>query len=183
MADIGALTGLDELPFSGDLNIQPKGIGNYSADLNFFKTIDGKLGSITPFAGYGKEFSSFQDGPVEIDNKNRTIRIGIDGQTSLGPVDVSGNVMGSRTRQQQNVSFPDGFNFSNSNIGTFTKLGMAAKYGALNAGIQREKYTGMDPIYTGNVGMNFGNGGRFEISDTNKGDPTYRVNYRMDFQP
>jgi len=181
MADIGVLTGLDDLPVYGDLNVQPKSIGNYSADLNFLKTIDGKLGSITPSVGYQKEFSSFNDGPVDVDNENRTIRIGLDGQTSLGQVDLSGTAMGSRTRQRQEVSLPNGPSFRNSNVGTFTRLGMAAKYGAFDAGIRREKSTGMEPVYSGNVGMNFGNGGRFEISDTNKGDPTYRVNYRMDF--
>jgi hypothetical protein len=170
-----------DLPISGGIIYQSMPDGSVvEVDLN--KTFEGKYGSIRPSIGYTDERSGFSDGPADISNRAKTVRIGVDGETSLGPVDLQGSVMGSRTRSNQNVSVPEyNYNFNDSNVGTFTKIGIGARMGLFDFNASRQKETGSDPFYSGTVGMNVGKGGRLEYSDTNVGDPTIGFNYRMEF--
>jgi hypothetical protein len=170
-----------DLPISGGIRYQSMPDGSVvEVDLN--KTFEGKSGSIRPSIGYTDERSGFSDGPADISNRAKTVRIGVDGETSLGPVDLQGSVMGSRTRSNQNVSVPEyNYNFNDSNVGTFTKIGIGARMGLFDFNASRQKRTGSDPFYSGTVGMNVGKGGRLEYSDTNVGDPTIGFNYRMEF--
>ena len=181
MERLGALADIDlknaELPFSGGASYY---VGPDSSKKEIDLRFDNRL--ITPSIGYTDERGSRSDGFVNIDSAAKTIRLGLDGETSLGPVDLQGSLTGSRTRSNQDVSIPE-FNqsFSNSNVGTFTKIGIGARMGLFDFNAIRQKTTGSDPFYSGTVGMNFGRGGRLEYSDTNVGDPTIGFNYRMDF--
>lgn len=170
-----------DLPISGEVSYRANPDRSvFEVDLN--KTFEGQAGSITPSIGYTDARSSFSDGPVNVSNKAKTIRVGVDGATSLGPVDLQGSAMGGRTRSSQDVSIPE-FNqsFSDSNVGTFTKIGIGARIGLFDANVNRQKMSGSDPFYSGTIGMNVGDGGRLEYSDTNVGDPTIGFNYRMEF--
>ena len=96
MAALDEITGFDQLPFSGDVNIQPQSLGNYSADVNLRKTFDVNDGSVTPSLGYNLTKSRFKTKDSEYmspDGKasDETIRIGLDGDTTFGPLDLSGS--------------------------------------------------------------------------------------------
>jgi hypothetical protein len=172
-----------DLPISGGIRYQSMPDGSVvEVDLN--KTFENQSGSIRPSIGYTDERSGFSDGPADISNRAKTVRVGVDGNMYLmdGDLELSGYAMGSRTRSNQDVNIPS-FNqsFSDSNVGTFTKIGIGARMGLFDINASRQKGTGSDPFYSGTVGMNVGKGGRIEYSDTNVGDPTIGFNYRMDF--
>ena len=172
-----------DLPISGGIRYQSMPDGSVvEVDLN--KTFENKSGSIRPSIGYTDEKSGFSDGPADISNRAKTVRVGVDGNMYLmdGDLELSGSAMGSRTRSNQNVSVPEyNYNFNDSNVGTFTKIGIGARMGLFDFNASRQKGTGSDPFYSGTVGMNVGKGGRLEYSDTNVGDPTIGFNYRMEF--
>jgi len=170
-----------DLPVSGGIRYDANPDSSVvEVDLN--KTFKNKSGSITPSIGYTDERSSSSDDFANIDNIAKSVRIGVDGQASLGPVDLQGSAMGSRTRSNQNVSIPElNEMFSNSNVGTFTKIGIGARMGAFSFDADRRKRSGFDPVYSRRIGMNVGNRGRLEYRDSNTGNPTIGFNYRMDF--
>jgi len=170
-----------DLPISGGIRYDA-GPDRSKAEIDINKTFQGDFGSITPSIGYTDERSNYSDGPADISDRANTIRVGVDGETSLGPVDLQGSAMGSRTRSNQNVSIPE-YNqyFNNPNVGTFTKIGVGARMGLFDFNASRQKRTGSDPFYSGTVGMNVGRGGRLEYSDTNVGGPTIGFNYKMEF--
>ena len=139
--------------------------------------------SITPSIGYTDERGSRSDGFVNMDSTAKTVRLGLDGETSLGPVDLQGSASAGRTRS--NINFTDPSTgaslFSNPNVGTFTKIGIGARIGAFSLNAERQKRTGSDANYYGTVGMNIGENSRLQYSDSNTGTPTVGFNYRMDF--
>jgi hypothetical protein len=53
--------------------------------------------------------------------------------------------------------------------------------GAFDFEINRQKSSGMEPVYSGLIGMNFGNGGRISYSDSSTGEPRIDARYRMEF--
>jgi hypothetical protein len=108
------------------------------------------------------------------------VRLGLDGATTLGPLDISGNAMGSRTMQDNTYTFPFA-SFTQGSSSTFTKLGAAAKMGAFDFNVSRQKSTGMEPVYSGSLGINIGDGGRISYSDSNMGEPRIDARYRMEF--
>ena len=185
MAALDEITGLDELPFSGDVNIQPRSLGNYSTDVNLRKTFEGNGGSVTPSMGYNLTKSKFKTRDSEYmspDGKasDETIRIGLDGDTTFGPLDLSGSATVGRKQGRGSITnFAGQYNFSNEN--TFSELGAAAKMGAFDFNVSRQKSTGMEPVYSGSLGMNIGDGGRISYSDSNMGEPRIDARYRMEF--
>jgi len=185
MAALDEITGLDQLPFSGDVNIQPQSLGNYSTDVNLRKTFDVNDGSVTPSLGYNLTKSRFKTQDSEYmspDGKasDETIRIGLDGNTILGPLDLSGSATVGRTQGRGSITNAFGqYKFSNEN--TFTKLGAAAKMGAFDFNVSRQKSTGREPVYSGSLGINIGDGGRISYSDSNMGEPRIDARYRMEF--
>lgn len=182
----GAFVNLDlkdkfdfNLPVSGNINID--GTSNEPrSELDLYKTFDGRMGSVTPSMGYTTEETKYRDGMADVENKARTVRLGLDGSTTLGPVDLSGNVMGSRTMQDKTYTFPFA-TFTQGSSSTFSKLGAAAKMGAFDFEINKQKSSGMEPVYSGSIGMNFGNGGRISYSDSSTGEPRIDARYRMEF--
>ena len=185
MAALDEITGLDELPFSGDVNIQPQSLGNYSTDVNLRKTFEGNGGSVTPSMGYNLTKSKFKTRDSEYmspDGKasDETIRIGLDGDTTFGPLDLSGSATVGRKQGRGSITnFAGQYNFSNEN--TFSELGAAAKMGAFDFNVSRQKSTGMEPVYSGSLGINIGDGGRISYSDSNMGEPRIDARYRMEF--
>jgi len=185
MAALDEITGLDELPFSGDVNIQPQSLGNYSTDVNLRKTFEGNGGSVTPSMGYNLTKSRFKTRDSEYmspDGKasDETIRIGLDGDTTFGPLDLSGSATVGRKQGRGSITnFAGQYNFSNEN--TFSKLGAAAKMGAFDFNVSRQKSTGREPVYSGSLGINIGDGGRISYSDSNMGEPKIDARYQMEF--
>jgi len=185
MAALDEITGLDELPFSGDVNIQPQSLGNYSTDVNLRKTFEGNGGSVTPSMGYNLTKSRFKTRDSEYmspDGKasDETIRIGLDGDTTFGPLDLSGSATVGRQKGRGSITnFAGQYNFSNQN--TFSELGAAIRGGAFDFNVSRQKSTGMDPVYSGSLGINIGDGGRISYSDSNMGEPRIDARYRMEF--
>ena len=185
MAALDEITGLDELPFSGDVNIQPQSLGNYSTDVNLRKTFEGNGGSVTPSMGYNLTKSRFKTRDSEYmspDGKasDETIRIGLDGDTTFGPLDLSGSATVGRKQGRGSITnFAGQYNFSNEN--TFTKLGAAIRGGAFDFNVSRQKSTGMEPVYSGSLGINIGDGGRISYSDSSTGEPRIDARYRMEF--
>lgn len=185
MAALDEITGLDELPFSGDVNIQPQSLGNYSADVNLRKTFEGNGGSVTPSMGYNLTKSRFKTRDSEYmspDGKasDETIRIGLDGDTTFGPLDLSGSATVGRKQGRGSITnFAGQYNFSNEN--TFSELGAAIRGGAFDFNVSRQKSTGMEPVYSGSLGINIGDGGRISYSDSNMGEPRIDARYRMEF--
>ena len=185
MAALDEITGLDELPFSGDVNIQPQSLGNYSTDVNLRKTFEGNGGSVTPSMGYNLTKSRFKTRDSEYmspDGKasDETIRIGLDGDTTFGPLDLSGSATVGRKQGRGSITnFAGQYNFSNEN--TFSELGAAIRGGAFDFNVSRQKSTGMDPVYSGSLGINIGDGGRISYSDSNMGEPRIDARYRMEF--
>ena len=189
-----------DLPVSGGIRYDAGPDGS-RAEIDLNKTFEGRLGSVTPSIGYTDEIMSMSDGPLNIENTANTIRVGLDGQTSIGPVDLQGSAMGSRTRS--NTEFIDAETgvslFNDPNTGTFTKIAIAGQLGMFNASASREKRSGSEVDYSGNVGMNIGgtsinipissnakrnigfnvgNGGRLNFSD----DGTVGYNFKREFQ-
>ena len=185
MAALDEITGLDELPFSGDVNIQPQSLGNYSTDVNLRKTFEGNGGSVTPSMGYNLTKSKFKTRDSEYmspDGKasDETIRIGLDGDTTFGPLDLSGSATVGRKQGRGSITnFAGQYNFSNEN--TFSELGAAIRGGAFDFNVSRQKSTGMEPVYSGSLGINIGDGGRISYSDSNMGEPRIDARYRMEF--
>ena len=185
MAALDEITGLDELPFSGDVNIQPQSLGNYSTDVNLRKTFEGNGGSVTPSMGYNLTKSRFKTRDSEYmspDGKasDETIRIGLDGDTTFGPLDLSGSATVGRKQGRGSITnFAGQYNFSNEN--TFSELGAAIRGGAFDFNVSRQKSTGMDPVYSGSLGINIGDGGRISYSDSSTGEPRIDARYRMEF--
>jgi len=185
MAALDEITGLDELPFSGDVNIQPQSLGNYSTDVNLRKTFEGNGGSVTPSMGYNLTKSRFKTRDSEYmspDGKasDETIRIGLDGDTTFGPLDLSGSATVGRKQGRGSITnFAGQYNFSNEN--TFSELGAAIRGGAFDFNVSRQKSTGMEPVYSGSLGINIGDGGRISYSDSNMGEPRIDARYRMEF--
>jgi len=168
-----------DLPVSGNINID--GTSNEPrSELDLYRTFDGRMGSIKPSIGYTIEETKSRDGMADVENRARTVRLGLDGSTRLGPVDLSGNVMGSRTMQDKTYTFPFA-TFTQGSSSTFSKLGAAAKMGAFDFEINKQKSSGMEPVYSGSIGMNFGNGGRISYSDSSTGEPRIDARYRMEF--
>ena len=168
-----------DLPVSGGFRFE--GTPNQSrSELDLYKTFDGRMGSVTPSMGYTTEETKYRDGMADVRNKARTVRLGLDGSTTLGPVDLSGNVIGSRTMQDKTYTFPFA-TFTQGSSSTFSKLGAAAKMGAFDFEINRQKTSGMEPVYSGSIGMNIGNGGRISYSDSSTGEPRIDARYRMEF--
>jgi len=185
MAALDEITGLDELPFSGDVNIQPQSLGNYSTDVNLRKTFEGNGGSVTPSMGYNLTKSRFKTRDSEYmspDGKasDETIRIGLDGDTTFGPLDLSGSATVGRKQGRGSITnFAGQYNFSNEN--TFSELGAAIRGGAFDFNVSRQKSTGMEPVYSGSLGINIGDGGRISYSDSSTGEPRIDARYRMEF--
>ena len=185
MAALDEITGLDELPFSGDVNIQPRSLGNYSTDVNLRKTFEGNGGSVTPSMGYNLTKSKFKTRDSEYmspDGKasDETIRIGLDGDTTFGPLDLSGSATVGRKQGRGSITnFAGQYNFSNEN--TFSELGAAIRGGAFDFNVSRQKSTGMEPVYSGSLGINIGDGGRISYSDSSTGEPRIDARYRMEF--
>ena len=168
-----------DLPVSGGFRFE--GTPNQSrSELDLYKTFDGRMGSVTPSMGYTTEETKYRDGMAGVENRARTVRLGLDGSTTLGPVDLSGNVMGSRTMQDKTYTFPFA-TFTQGSSSTFTKLGAAAKMGAFDFNVSRQKSSGMEPVYSGSLGINIGDGGRISYSDSNMGEPRIDARYRMEF--
>ena len=199
----GALAELDlrraNLPISGGIRYDAGPDGS-RAEIDLNKTFEGRLGSITPRLGYTDERMSRSDGPLNIEDTANTVRIGVDGQTSIGPVDLQGSAMGARTRS--NREFTDAITgvslFNDPNVGTFTKIGIGARMGAFSFDANREKRSGFEADYSGNIGMNLGgadinipissdakrnigfnvgNGGRLNFSD----DGSVGYNFKKEF--
>lgn len=168
-----------DLPVSGGFRFE--GTPNQSrSELDLYKTFDGRMGSVTPSMGYTTEETKYRDGMAGVENRARTVRLGLDGSTTLGPVDLSGNVMGSRTMQDKTYKFPFA-TFTQGSSSTFSKLGAAAKMGAFDFNVSRQKSSGMEPVYSGSLGINIGDGGRISYSDSNMGEPRIDARYRMEF--
>ena len=117
-----------DLPVSGSMHFE-KRPNQSRSELDLYRTFDGSMGSVTPSMGYTTEETKYRDGQADVKNRARTVRLGLDGATTLGPVDISGNAMGSRTMQDNTYTFPFG-SFTQGSSSTFTKLGAAAKMGA-----------------------------------------------------
>ena len=167
------------LPVSGSMRFE-KRPNQSRSELDLYRTFDGSMGSVTPSMGYTTEETKYRDGQADVKNRARTVRLGLDGATTLGPVDISGNAMGSRTMQDNTYTFPFA-SFTQGSSSTFTKLGAAAKMGAFDFNVSRQKSSGMEPVYSGSLGINIGDGGRISYSDSNMGEPRIDARYRMEF--
>lgn len=168
-----------DLPVSGSIRFE-KRPNQSRSELDLYRTFDGRMGSVTPSMGYTTEKTKYRDGQADVENRARTVRLGLDGATTLGPLDISGNAMGSRTMQDNTYTFPFA-SFTQGSSSTFTKLGAAAKMGAFDFNVSRQKSTGMEPVYSGSLGINIGDGGRISYSDSNMGEPRIDARYRMEF--
>ena len=175
------LTGAN-LPISGGINYTTGPDGS-RAEIDLNKTFEGRMGSVTPSIGYTDERNSGSFGNANVDDSANTIRVGVDGQTSIGPVDLQGSAMGTRTRSNRDVTdaATGARLFNDSNVGTFTKIAIAGQMGMFNASASREKRSGYEPDYYGSVGINVGNNSRLQYSDSNRGDPTVSFNYNRKF--
>ena len=58
---------------------------------------------------------------------------------------------------------------------------MAEKMGVFDFNVSRQKSTGMEPVYSGSLGINIGDGGRISYSDSNMGEPKIDARYQMEF--
>jgi len=168
-----------DMPVSGSMSFE-KRPNQSRSELDLYRTFEGNGGSVTPSMGYTTEETQYRDGMADVENRARTVRLGLDGATNLGPVDISGNAMGSRTMQDKTYTFPFAI-FTQGSSSTFTKLGAAAKMGAFDFNVSRQKSTGMEPVYSGSLGINIGDGGRISYSDSNMGEPRIDARYRMEF--
>ena len=168
-----------DMPVSGSMSFE-KRPNQSRSELDLYRTFEGNGGSVTPSMGYTTEETQYRDGMADVENRARTVRLGLDGATNLGPVDISGNAMGSRTMQDKTYTFPFA-SFTQGSSSTFTKLGAAAKMGAFDFNVSRQKSTGMEPVYSGSLGINIGDGGRISYSDSNMGEPRIDARYRMEF--
>ena len=168
-----------DMPVSGSMSFE-KRPNQSRSELDLYRTFEGNGGSVTPSMGYTTEETKYRDGMADVENRARTVRLGLDGATNLGPVDISGNAMGSRTMQDKTYTFPFA-SFTQGSSSTFTKLGAAAKMGAFDFNFSRQKSTGMEPVYSGSLGINIGDGGRISYSDSNMGEPRIDARYRMEF--
>ncbi len=176
------MTGL-ELPVSGDLRYSSGPSGSI-LEANIKKTFGGEEGSITPSIGYTDQRGNFSDDFLSSDVRSKTISAGVDGDLQLmdGDLDLTGSLFGAKTFTDENVNTPSmNQTFSNSNVGTFTKIGIGARMGMFDVTANRQKQSGSDPYYSGTLGINIGKGGRFEYSDSNKSDPTIGFNYNLSF--
>ena len=168
-----------DMPVSGSMSFE-KRPNQSRSELDLYRTFEGNGGSVTPSMGYTTEETKYRDGMADVENRARTVRLGLDGATNLGPVDISGNAMGSRTMQDKTYTFPFA-SFTQGSSSTFTKLGAAAKMGAFDFNVSRQKSTGMEPVYSGSLGINIGDGGRISYSDSSTGEPRIDARYRMEF--
>ena len=168
-----------DLPVSGSIRFE-KRPNQSRSELDLYRTFEGNGGSVTPSMGYTTEETKYRDGMADVESRARTVRLGLDGSTTLGPVDISGNAMGSRTMQDKTYTFPFA-SFTQGSSSTFTKLGAAAKMGAFDFNVSRQKSTGMEPVYSGSLGINIGDGGRISYSDSSTGEPRIDARYRMEF--
>jgi len=151
------LTGAN-LPISGGINYTTGPDGS-RAEIDLNKTFEGRMGSVTPSIGYTDERNSGSFGNANVDDSANTIRVGVDGQTSIGPVDLQGSAMGTRTRSNRDVTdaATGARLFNDSNVGTFTKIAIAGQMGMFNASASREKRSGSEADYSGSIGMDIGN--------------------------
>ena len=168
-----------DLPVSGSMRFE-KQPNQSRSELDLYRTFEGNGGRVTPSMGYTTEETKYRDGMADVENKARTVRLGLDGATNLGPVNISGNAIGSRTMQDKTYTFPFA-SFTQGSSSTFTKLGAAAKMGAFDFNVSRQKSTGMEPVYSGSLGINIGDGGRISYSDSSTGEPRIDARYRMEF--